>query len=358
MTLKEAKENRKPRIRFCGYSLTGNDNTPVNLCASKDRNIFFNGIANCGGYWRCPVCAFKIAEEKKRFLMDLILAHQQKGGSIGFLTLTVRHNRLQPLRKPLNTLLENYRAFQRTSVFQRERKSMGFLGQVKTLELTYSQSNGWHPHLHILYFYDNENVKDIEKWQKQVLKEWAKYKDNKGLVKAQNQQVLKPDHKLLAEYLAKYDIVKEMTKGQLKSSKGLTPFTALAKLSCEDYDSHEQKRLLYGVYSEYVEQTQGKHYVNISNSLRKLYPEIFENEKTDEEIVNEVEIDEILLQISVDVWRKIAKNDLQPLVLNAYRQNQLDGVVNLLTYFKDFEGLEVEILKETPILNLYPNETN
>lgn len=343
-TLKETKEQRKPRIQFCGYAVNANINQPINLCKNDKGGLFFNGVANCGGYWRCPVCALKISEHKKELLSGLIGAHQSKNLSIGFLTLTVRHSKFDTLKKTLEKISDNYRKFQQSRFF---RHNHGIIGQVKTLEITYSDGNGWHPHLHILYFYDNANDQQIEKFQKEVLKRWVSFRDNDSLIKGQNQKMLSSDN---SDYLAKYDITMEMTKGQIKSSKGLTPFTALAKIACGDYADYIEKRKLYGIYTCYVEQTQGKHFVNISNSLRKEYSEFMDEfNKTDDDIVNEVTIDEILLKVSLPIWKKICKNDLQPLVLNKYKENGLEGVYNLLTYFRDFNDLEIEVDK-----NQYP----
>jgi plasmid rolling circle replication initiator protein Rep len=349
-TLKETKEKRKPRIQFCGYAVNANINQPIKLCKNDLGGLFFNGVANCGGYWRCPVCALKISENKKELLSGLIDAHQLKGFSIGFLTLTVRHAKFDTLKKSLDKVTKNYRTFQQSRFFAKT--DNGIIGQVKTLEITHSDVNGWHPHLHILFFYNNSDVKKIEKFQKDFLSRWVKYKDNNATIGAQNQQILTSDTKNVSNYLAKYDITSEMTKGQIKSSKGLTPFTALAKIACGDYADHNEKRKLYGIYSTYVEQTQGKHFVNISNSLRKEYSEFMEEfDKTDDEIVNEVKIEEVLLKISIPIWKKICKNDLQPLVLNKYKENGLEGVYNLLTYFKDFKELDIEIDKhQFPVL--------
>jgi len=337
-TLKETKEKRKPRIQFCGYAVNANINQPINLCKNDKGGLFFNGVANCGGYWRCPVCALKISEHKKELLSGLIDAHKDKNLSIGFLTLTVRHSKFDTLKKSLHKITDNYRRFQRSRFYQ-ENKSI--IGQVKTLEITYSDDNGWHPHLHILYFYDNADDNKIEKFQKEFIKRWVSFRDNNSLIKGQNQKMLSTDN---SDYLAKYDITMEMTKGQIKSSKGLTPFTALAKLACNDYADEFEKRRLYGIYSHYVEETQGKHFVNISNSLRHEYSQFMEEfNKTDDDIVNEVTIDEVLLKVSLPIWKKICKNDLQPLVLNKYKENGLEGVYNLLTYFRDFKDMEIEV---------------
>ncbi|WP_157776679.1 protein rep [Flavobacterium crassostreae] len=348
-TVKETKEHRRPRIQYCGYKPHGNDNNPIKLCSSEKGNLFFSGLANCGGYWRCPVCALKIANNKQELLSALITSHQKEGKTIGFLTLTVRHSAKDPLIKTLDKLLSNFKAFQNTRWYQDNKKEIELFGMVKTLEITYSFLNGWHPHLHVLFFYDNSKGASSIEFQKRFISRWSKFRDNNGLVSAQNQKILTTD---ISDYLAKYDITHEMTKGNIKGSKGLTPFTCLAKIALGDYEDYQQKRLLYWVYATYVEYTQGRHYVNISRSLLKKYAEqIEEFNKTDQEIVDETNIDEILLKISLPVWRKIALNDLQPLVLNKYKENGLNSVYNLLTYFNDFKDLQIEIDKHNiPLL--------
>ena len=136
-TRKETKEKRKPRIQFCGYAVNANVNQPVKLCRNDKGGLFFNGVANCGGYWRCPVCALKISEHKKELLSGLIGAHQLKGFSIGFLTLTVRHSKVDTLKKSLEKISKNYRSFQNQRFFSRNKIDFGLIGQVKTLEITY-----------------------------------------------------------------------------------------------------------------------------------------------------------------------------------------------------------------------------
>jgi len=333
-TIKETKEHRKPRIQFCGYSVNANSTLPVTLCKSTTGSIFFNGIANCGGYWRCPVCALKISEHKKQLLAGLIGEHQSRKQILGFLTLTVRHTKTDSLKKSLEKLLDNYRSFQNQRFFSRGKSEIGYMGQVKTLEITWSKLNGWHPHLHLLFFYDHSDTEKVESFQKSFISKWFKFKDNDGTLSAQHQTIMTGD---VSEYMAKYDITSEMTAGQIKGSKGLTPFTALAKIAVGDFENHLEKRLLYGIYSHYVEYTQGRHFVSISPSLRKEYADyLSDKDKSDDEIVNEVEIDEILLKISVEVWKKICKNDLQPLIINKYKEGGLIAVMNLLNFFRDF----------------------
>ncbi|MGL2966080.1 protein rep [Flavobacterium sp. XGLA_31] len=350
-TLQETREKRKPRIQFCGYSVHSNDNSPITLKKTVDNSFYFEGVASCGSFWRCPVCAVKIAEQRKKVIETLVQSHFNSGAKLGFITLTVRHKRTQRLTENLDKILGNYRAFQNTKFFQNMRANSGYIGQVKTLEVTFTKQGGWHPHLHLLYFYDkNSDVKEIEAMQKRLLSKWAKYQTkqygkNNALVKSQNQQIVDTQKKI-AGYMVKYDIASEMTSFTSKTSKsydGLTPFTALGKLAVNDYKDVNEKHLLKGIYSEFVETMQGKHYISVSNSLKLMYSnELKDLQKTDEEIVNEQQKDSTPeLRISLNVWRKVSKNDLQPLIINKFAQFGLDGVYNLLTYFKDFQNIDI-----------------
>lgn len=88
------------------------------------------------------------------------------------ITLTVRHNRNQSLKTVLNKLCEakeklwkQYRNWKRNS--QKTKSFMNnFDGIVSSIEVTWNEKNGWHPHIHILACSDNEiPLEYLEKWQ-------------------------------------------------------------------------------------------------------------------------------------------------------------------------------------------------
>ena len=350
-TIKETQLQKKPRIAFCGYAPFKKD-TPNKFIdiVKNGTSLHYHGVAQCCGYWRCPVCALKISENKKKLITEITDQHLALKKSIGFITLTIRHNKNDTLKGSLDKLLKNYRSFQNQRFFSRGKKDYTLLGQIKTLEITFSELNGWHPHLHLLFFYDNISNENLTIFQKQFIKNWSIFKDNNSLIKSQHQDIVRNNS--ISDYTSKLDIVSEMTKGKIKTSKGLTPFTALAKLALKDYQNSNEKNLLYGIYDNYIEQTQGRHFVNISNALTKLY-NVDDLNLTDEQICSTTTFDAVLCHISTVTWLKICKLNLQPLLLQKYTKYGLDGAFNLLKYYKSFKDLSVQIhTDDIPILTV------
>lgn len=99
------------------------------------------------------------------------------------ITLTVRHNKDQSLREVMDKLCEaktklgkRYRNWKRTT---QKKKSFfnNFDGMVSSIEVTYSDTNWRHPHIHLLACSECElPIEYLKKWQcnwnKELQKEW------------------------------------------------------------------------------------------------------------------------------------------------------------------------------------------
>ncbi len=109
----------------------------------------FRNLVVCGRVWTCPVCASRISEERRR---ELSLAAGMNDLSPMMVTFTLRHKREDRLDRVLSALLEAVRAFKSGRYWQRIKKEYGVAGSVRSLEVTYSDENGWHPHCHMLLF--------------------------------------------------------------------------------------------------------------------------------------------------------------------------------------------------------------
>lgn len=101
------------------------------------------------------------------------------------ITLTIRHNKNQSLGEVMDKLCiakeklgKKYRNWKRAT---QKKKSFfnNFDGIVSSIEVTYSEKNGWHPHIHILAC--SESALPIEyldkwhcNWNKELQEEWHK----------------------------------------------------------------------------------------------------------------------------------------------------------------------------------------
>lgn len=110
------------------------------------------GLNRCGEVWTCPVCAARITEERRRELSAAMVAHLGNGGAAYLLTLTFPHEADHDLGELLERFANVRQRLQNSRTWKRIMADAGCVGRVSALELTISQENGWHPHVHMLVF--------------------------------------------------------------------------------------------------------------------------------------------------------------------------------------------------------------
>lgn len=273
----------------------------------KSAKSFYGGLAVCGSVWMCPVCASKVSERRRKELNAAVTQHTECGGKVAMLTLTVRHTYEDDLNTLLVRLAKAMRRFQTGKRAQNIRQSIGLIGTVRAFELTHGQ-NGWHPHFHILLFYENSYDLNILLGQYMAL--WKVACTAHGLdttpwgISLQNAQDA-------AYYASKWGVDSEMTKSHAKrggGEKGRTPFDIL-----RDYlaDPSDRDRLLFTTYAN---EFKGKRQLVWSNGLKARFNL---QDLTDEEIAKKKEEPaDILGIVPWEIWRQAAiKKDLRETLL-------------------------------------------
>lgn len=118
-------------------------------------NARFSGVSTCGSVWHCPVCAAKITEARREELNRAMVAHVRAQGDAYLLTLTFPHEADHPLPKLLANFDKALRKFKSCYQYKNilgKDGSAGRIGSVRSMEVTVSTENGWHPHTHDLVF--------------------------------------------------------------------------------------------------------------------------------------------------------------------------------------------------------------
>ncbi len=111
----------------------------------------FSGVATCGSVWDCPVCAHKIARERKAVIQTAIALWKQQGGEVYLMTHTFRHDLTLPLSEGVTRMQDAQRKMKGKRAYKAAMQAAGSVGGIKALEVTYGE-NGWHPHTHTLVF--------------------------------------------------------------------------------------------------------------------------------------------------------------------------------------------------------------
>jgi hypothetical protein len=346
-------KHKKPRHQFCGFAT---HERHVKIVKANKGKFMYKGGASCSAIWRCPICSMKILKGRAKELYSLTSAHLKhcKKNELGFLTLTVKHSRKDALKDTLEKLLQSWVKVQNQRFFTTIKKDGHFLGQIKALEITHTKANGWHPHLHIILFWQDLNEHQIRENQQQILNSWCRY--TKGSIDAQNEKIVYNTD--VSEYVTKWDSIQELTNDFSKNANGMKPFQLLNNIyenkMLYDYKSlNVSNKRCKAMFAEYIEATKGKHRIGISRVLNALYKV---ESKTDEQLTQEIEVEDIVLSFQREVWAIINKNHLQPHLIDICYENdqsnnpKTDSVSDILKLLNEFDFFDT--------INVTTNEFN
>lgn len=134
----------------------------VTIKRSVDGRAGFGGLTKCGSVWACPRCSAVIAANRSAQIGDVVRECLYRGGTVQFLTLTLRHRVSDRLADLFDVLHAGWRAVAGSAEWSGDarrlgdRDRFGIVGHVRVVEATVSRpdsgGHGWHLHLHVLLF--------------------------------------------------------------------------------------------------------------------------------------------------------------------------------------------------------------
>lgn len=124
-----------------------------------ERAEFF-GVQTCGSVWTCPICAGKIANQRRDEMRLAMQKHLEAGGMVFLATYTFQHSSMEGgagcLDAQLGKLRDNMRKLTASRGYKSVMEEAGTVGAIRALEVTFGEINGWHPHVHQLIFADKD----------------------------------------------------------------------------------------------------------------------------------------------------------------------------------------------------------
>lgn len=328
----------------------------------EDSSTYYRGLMVCANVWACPVCSAKIAERRRAELDEALSRHLARGGGAYHMLLTVPHKRADRPLGLVDGLLDCFRRLC-SGKFRLSVLIPGFVGFVRALEVTYGD-NGWHPHLHVLVFTEQElSQEQLElvrhkiwaKWEARVSKAMGKAPTLKafsfaGAVRGEFERkdikVIHGEHVHVCPvtgYVTKFgadreleEIVKarrwgaadELTKGHLKKAGrgGRSPWQLLADF--EQGDTHAGM-----LWKEFVAAFKGRRQLGWSTGLRERLG--MNEEQTDEQLAASVKAEDVLLaRIPHEDWSLIVRHRLRGMVLEVLRVGGWSDVEKMLERFR------------------------
>lgn len=156
---KNRPEGYKTFVHRVNYCLRRriDKNKGVGVRINEERaTAYFDNLQRCGSVWNCSVCSGEITEVRKVELKQAIDNWRSKGGAVYLVTLTNRHHMGDNLADLLggqrNALVKLWGQRAIKEMF----KALGCVGRITATEVTWSWDNGWHPHFHLLVFFDHQ----------------------------------------------------------------------------------------------------------------------------------------------------------------------------------------------------------
>lgn len=269
------------------------------------------GVQACKSVWLCPVCAAKISERRREDLAaglsNWLTFTTGERRRVLLVTFTLAHDAGDNLSTVFTALKRARGLLVGGRASMAFRAQWGIVGTVRGLELTHG-INGWHPHLHVLMFFDREVP--IIPFEAAIKLRWSECVSSAGRYASWEHgcDVRFSDSDISA-YIAKWGsdpkwtTAHEMTKGVTKTGrrKGRTPAQLLADYVIGDTEAGR-------LWLQYAVNMKGERQLVWSKDLRSRLG--LDVEKSDEEIADEQdEIAVILASLTTGAWRVVLAQD-------------------------------------------------
>jgi hypothetical protein len=283
----------------------------------------FGNLQRCYSVWNCPICSMTITEGRRSELKQGLANWVDEGGHAYLATFTNSHHRGDGLDGLLKGQKKAFVKFWQKTKVTEMLKRLGYKGRIVATEVTWGEQNGWHPHYHMILFFDHEiDHQGLQtflalQWQEACVKAGLKAPDLIHGVDVRNGTYA-------AEYVSKWGLEEEVTKGHLKKglNGSLTPFDLLRGCSTNNH----YKTL----FKEFADVFKGKQQLVWSKGLKEL---LGIKKVTDEELVDDTDETSIEVRELGDlIWELILKYQKRAHVLLLVEQDYKNGTNSLYDF--------------------------
>lgn len=139
-----------PRPATCGWSAGSH----VGVHKREAGPARFSGVQSCGSVWGCACCGALIRTRRSAEVQDAAAWWEDQSGQFLFVTFTVRHHGTDSLERTMDALTAGFTATINGAPWKRFARVHGIRHFIKSQEVTLGWENGWHAHLHVLFFVD------------------------------------------------------------------------------------------------------------------------------------------------------------------------------------------------------------
>ncbi len=353
------------RLGQCGAPRT----SEVAAQRRPDGRIQFSGIATCGSVTGCLRCASIIRATRASEVDYWAKAHLDAGLGLAFVTFTLPHVASDELEALVQAMKGTPRDGTRKapgawdkmisgSGWLTLKQRFGVLGQIRSDEVTHGD-NGWHPHIHVLFFFDRPDLTEdeLDEFRARIGKRWGDNiqrtlgREIHGIYGVDARPVR--DINGVGDYVSKIHF--EMVRGDLKirrqdETKGgsRTPWQVGID-GVRTGDAHDIAR-----WREYTAAMKGQKVLGVSKAIRDRYGAAPTTEQTDEELAAQAQDADDVAALSNEVYGNARRRrvDGQSVIARAIVALEDDGLEAMATKLEVDLGQRVVVEERTARLPL------
>jgi hypothetical protein len=318
----------------CGCGLSGHEIDDVAVHLNGNKRAYVSGVFRCDSAWLCPTCAPRRAFEIQERLTVAARACIERGGSVWFVTPTVRRIRDQPLLEMKNGFQAAWRQARQGARWAKSAKAAGILGLTNVVETPWSPVTGWGAHGHTLIFFDHRDADRAREACELLIHRFLGRLPDHGLSGtwyAQDAEECQ-DAKKAATYCGK--VAAELAHGWVKkgrklSSTSVHPFALAARATMQTPDGNQidvpglervSLKRCKALWREYAAAMPGTRLGVISASLAKKLG-IQPANDDDEDGVLEMLEEERIGTIPAPTWNRLVRRALAGTFLSKIEAN-------------------------------------
>ena len=303
---------QKQAVKTClKKSVSGATEVEIHVPKSSSK-VTLKQVHTCKNFWQCPCCRTH-ALNKKREAVQTVIDRSMTDNIM--VTLTLRHDKKDKLKVLVDGLQKASSDLWRDRHWLRLKKEYKFLWNVRNLEVTWSEKNGWHSHIHLLIGSSEARVNaHLDTIQYQLFDVWNRLVQKHGLKDLDRQagvKVTKADN--AGDYLVKWSISKEMSSEKSGKKGHLSMGDIEIEVLCHTIDSehkgrvsiHQARKILQEYYEAFDKRKFLQPGGKFNEILRGEDEGVVERDTENEEEVEKEESDKSIIYVKGHLWSKL-----------------------------------------------------
>ena len=288
------------RCRHCMKS--GFEQTHVEGFRVGD-NINQKGIQVCQNVWECASCRPYLQWKMRNEISQVYQLAKANGEYQSMITLTINHNRNESLLYNVNLLNEGWNSLRNDRQYKElMSKTVESSWSLRTIEVTYGEKSGWHPHFHILLSGHNPVSRQIGYLKERITDIWTRVISrirNRDIITGSNTfdrwsnektVVVSEVNDLVADYFVKWSMKDELSTGlTAKGAKnGNWSIGDLEVEMTKQYESTGQiEPWIRKALTEFYTTMKGRKYNTKTGRYKEYLTQIDEEKKEETEVDEE-----------------------------------------------------------------------